>query len=100
MQPDTMMMLENILHIDHILHLKSASWDSGRTCLHGTREDVVNEIVSWTINMTETRQGRLYLLRGPSGCGKSSIAHTIAQIFRQQNRLGAAVFLDGCVDQR
>ena len=50
--------------------------------------------------MTETRQGRLYLLRGPSGCGKSSIAHTIAQIFRQQNRLGAAVFLDGGVNQK
>ena len=95
-----MMILENLIYINYLSCSKSASWDSGRACLHGTRRDVLSDIISWTTDMTETRRSRLYLLRGPAGCGKTSIAHSIAHIFYQQNRLGAAVFPDNCIDQK
>jgi hypothetical protein len=95
-----MMIVENLIYINYLSCSKSASWDSGRACLHGTHRDVVSDIISWTTDMTEAGQSRLYLLRGPAGCGKSSIAHSIAHIFDQQKRLGAAVFPDGCVDQQ
>ena len=34
------------------------------------------------------------LFRSPPDCGKSSIAHSVAEVFHLQNRLGAAIFLD------
>lgn len=96
----SMMIIENLLYINYLSCSKSASWDSGRACLHGTHRDVISDIISWTTDVTDNRQSRLYLLRGPPGCGKSSIAHSIAHIFDQQHRLGAAVFPDRCIDQK
>jgi NACHT domain len=54
-------------------------------------------LIQWASNSEESgtaKNNRIYVLQGPKGCGKSSIAHSVAQAFHLQNRLGAAIFLD------
>ncbi|KDR66522.1 hypothetical protein GALMADRAFT_216918 [Galerina marginata CBS 339.88] len=87
----------NLMLIDHLPYSKSAGWDLGRTCLRGTRDIIIDEVVHWA---SDSERSRVYLLFGSPGCGKSAIAHTIAHTFHQQGRLGAGVFLDSrCVDR-
>ena len=77
--------------------LKNVGWDSGRTCFRGTRNGIINDLVQWASNSEESgtvKNTRVYVLQGPQGCGKSSIAHSVAQAFHLQNRLGAAIFID------
>ncbi|KAF8908540.1 hypothetical protein CPB84DRAFT_1843437 [Gymnopilus junonius] len=85
--------IENLMYLSQLQHLNRATtWDSSRCCLRGTRDDDVKDIIQWATNADGRHQNRLYLLTGPPGCGKSSIAHTVARIFYQVKRLGAAVF--------
>ena len=77
--------------------LERVGWDSGRACFRGTRHGIINDVVQWASNSQESetiKNSRIYVLQGPQGCGKSSIAHSVAQAFHLQNRLGAAIFLD------
>ena len=83
--------------------LEDVGWDSDRTCFRGTRNDIINDVVQWASNSQESgmaKNNRIYILQGPQGCGKSSIAHSVAQAFHLQNRLGAAIFLDDRTDER
>lgn len=69
-------------------------WDSSKICLRGTRETVIKSVVQWASQRNGTSSTNLiYLLSGPATCGKSTIAHSIAKVFHEQNRLGAALFL-------
>ena len=61
--------------------------DTRKTCLEGTRNGILNEIIAW-INNTEDNT-RVFWLHGSSGTGKSSIAHTIAYRFKKLGRLGS-----------
>jgi AAA ATPase domain len=83
--------------------LQNVGWDSTRTCLRGTRSAVINDLVRWASNSEESGTGknnRIYVLQGPKGCGKSSIAHSVAQAFHLQKRLGAAIFLDNRTEEK
>ena len=85
------------MYTNKLKPLENVGWDSGRTCFRGTRNAVINEVVQWASNSQESgtvKNGRIYVLQGPQDCGKSSIAHSVAQVFHLQNRLGAAIFLD------
>ena len=93
----SMMILENLIYINYLSCSKSASWESeaGRACLHGTHRDVLSGIISWTTDMTEARQSRLYL------CEALQVAerHPSHSLILTNRKLGAAVFPDGCMDQ-
>ena len=66
---------------------------SDRTgCLHGTREDLLRSITEWATNLSGEQ--RLFWLHGVAGCGKTTLATTIANVFREQDRLGAFLFFD------
>ncbi|KAH9477948.1 hypothetical protein JR316_0010181 [Psilocybe cubensis] len=90
--------VENLLYLNNLPKLKAINWDSGKVCARGTRQNIIDDVVRWASASSpkETAQeSRIYLLSGPQGCGKSAIAHTVAQAFHQQGRLGASVFLNG-----
>ncbi|KAF9548861.1 hypothetical protein CPC08DRAFT_715559 [Agrocybe pediades] len=90
--------IESLIHINNLPYLKNVGWDSGRTCLRGTRQELVDEILQWTSSsssVNQTSAKHIYVLAGPPGCGKSTLGHTIAQAFREQKRLAASLFLQG-----
>ena len=66
--------------------------DTRKTCLEGTRNGILNEIIAW-INNTEDNT-RVFWLHGNAGTGKSSIAHTIAYRFKKLGRLGSCYCLN------
>jgi hypothetical protein len=57
-------------------------------CLPGTRGDLLETIGSWVFEGEE----RVFWLYGFAGSGKSTISTTIANFFRDQERLGAFIF--------
>ena len=86
-----------MLYIEKLKPLKQVGWALNRTCLRGTRNIIINDLVQWASNSARSgtsKQSRICVLEGPPDCGKSSIAHSVAEVFHLQNRLGAAIFLD------
>ena len=67
-------------------------------CLTGTRVGIVDAIRSWVFLRSERAQ--VFWLYGLAGSGKSTIATTIANFFRGQNRLGAFVFCNRHLAER
>ncbi|KAF9552231.1 hypothetical protein CPC08DRAFT_296570 [Agrocybe pediades] len=90
--------IESLIHVNNLPYLKNVGWDSGRTCLRGTRQELIDEIVQWVSSSGSVDQKsakHIYVLAGPPGCGKSTVAHTIAEAFHEHKRLGASLFLRG-----
>jgi len=63
--------------------------DNRRGCLRGTREDVLNEIESWT---KDFKKSPVFWLNGLAGTGKSTIAQTVAERVFADGLLGASFF--------
>ncbi|EMD35188.1 hypothetical protein CERSUDRAFT_116656 [Gelatoporia subvermispora B] len=70
---------------------RSASFNSGRICLTGTRQGDLQRILKW---VEDGSGSGVYWLTGVAGCGKSTIAHTVAKILEDSHRLGASFFFD------
>jgi hypothetical protein len=83
--------------------MTNAGWNPDRASLPGTHTALIGDIIRWipgTASVAESQVERIYVLFGPPHCGKSSVAHTIAQTFREEGRLGSAIFLDQEVEDR
>jgi len=63
-------------------------------CLPGTREEIIGEIIEWINSPNGDTVSRIFFLSGVAGSGKSAIAHTVAQLFDQQERLGSSYCFD------
>jgi AAA ATPase domain len=63
-------------------------------CLPGTRKEIIDEITQWINSPNGDTVSRIFFLSGMAGSGKSAIAHTIAQLFDQQGRLGSSYCFD------
>ena len=74
-------------------YVSGAGLNTQKTCLEGTRGEILNEITAW-INCTEDNTPRVFWLHGNAGTGKSSIAHTIAAQFKKIGRLGSCFCFD------
>jgi hypothetical protein len=61
-------------------------------CLPGTRREILKFITEWLITPSE-KQNVLWL-HGLAGSGKSSISTTVAEYFREMDRLGCFIFFD------
>jgi hypothetical protein len=61
----------------------------GRLCTEGTRNEVLEDVLTW-VNDDETTQ--LYWLDGVAGCGKTTIAMTIADLVGMDRSKIAATF--------
>ena len=86
-----------MLYIAKLKPLEHVGWARSRTCLRGTRNAIINDLIQWASDCAESgteKRSQIYVLQGPPDCGKSSIAHSVAEAFHLQDRLGAAIFLD------
>jgi len=59
-------------------------------CLPGTRQAIIREIMAWIFS-TPTSPSILWL-RGPVGTGKTALAHTVAELCKQQGALIGCFF--------
>src|ERR1700734_1365084 len=93
----TKFVTETMMYIAKLKRLEHVGWARSRTCLHGTRNAIINDLIQWASDCAEPGTGKksqIYVLQGPPICGKSSIAHSVAEAFHLQDRLGVAIFLD------
>ncbi|KAL4068832.1 hypothetical protein V8B97DRAFT_754129 [Scleroderma yunnanense] len=67
-------------------------------CLPNTRLDIIADIHDWVL--TPTLKQSIFWLHGFPGAGKSAIATSVANMFRDQRRLGAFVFFTRGVESR
>ena len=63
-------------------------------CLPGTREDLIEYIMSWATSPSADSEHQVLWIHGPGGSGKSTLSSTIAQLLSEKNYLGAFVFFD------
>ncbi|KAG8692328.1 hypothetical protein FRC08_009843 [Ceratobasidium sp. 394] len=68
---------------------RHAGYNSDRGCAPGTRERIIDEIVRWS---QEDAGGKLLWVHGFTGLGKSSVAASVCQRLKDQNRLAASFF--------
>jgi len=59
------------------------------TCLQGTRESTLNEIIQWAGNFQDRH---VFWLNGLAGTGNSTIAQTFAEMVAINGTLGASFF--------
>jgi len=65
-------------------------YDLELCCMEGTREGLLNQIMTWAVNGSET--GNLYWIHGLPGIGKTSLAHSICERLHNKQRLAGAFF--------
>jgi hypothetical protein len=65
-------------------------------CLPGTRQQLLDDIVSWA---HDPKGRRLFWLSGGAGTGKSSVANSVSDIFSNIGRLGASFRFDRDTDR-
>lgn len=75
-------------------YAKGAGRNPGKECLPQTRQGVIDELVKWITDPDPEDTTRLLWLSGLAGSGKSAIAHTVARLFDDQNRLGSFFAFD------
>jgi NACHT domain len=83
-----------------LLELAPSDMESSllKGCLPSTRQDILSQIVNWATDLSGTQN--VLWLRGLAGSGKSTIAITIANFFRDLDRLGAFIFFDRTFSER
>ncbi|KAI6024326.1 hypothetical protein EDC04DRAFT_278657 [Pisolithus marmoratus] len=91
--------VKHIVNMQNLTKLNPVDMDdpSRPECLPNTRMDVIGDIYDWAT--TPTRPS-VFWLHGFPGAGKSTIATSIANLFRQQRRLGAFTFFTRGVEAR
>ncbi|EJC99701.1 WD40 repeat-like protein [Fomitiporia mediterranea MF3/22] len=81
--------LVELIALNNLRPVKAAFYDLEKTCFEGTRKDTLKVIEDWS-----TSDAKLFWLYGPTYSGKTTIAHTVARLFDQQNRLAGCFFCD------
>ncbi|KAH7903438.1 hypothetical protein BJ138DRAFT_1074104, partial [Hygrophoropsis aurantiaca] len=85
--------LASTVNLNDMPYAHGARYQRDKVCLPGTRKDVIDEICGWINNQEEGVQ-RAMFLAGVAGSGKSAIAHSVAQIFDNLQRLGSSFFFN------
>jgi len=65
-------------------------------CLHGTREELLNEVERW-VGLDQTK---ICWLHGPAGSGKSAIAQTVSETCSARGQLAASFFFSRSAPSR
>ncbi|KAH7317519.1 WD40-repeat-containing domain protein [Rhizoctonia solani] len=68
-------------------------YDPDRACLKGTREAILNQIITWTQNRDSTES--FIWISGQAGMGKSSIAHSLCYRLDKFQALAGCFFCQG-----
>ena len=71
--------------------MRDAGYQAGHhdTCLQGTRESVLDDIMRWA---KDPQERHVFWLNGLAGTGKSTIAQTFAEMVANDGTLGASFF--------
>ncbi|KZP29364.1 hypothetical protein FIBSPDRAFT_778821, partial [Athelia psychrophila] len=79
---------------DGLKALEPANMDTAirASCLAGTREDLLRDIIDWLVTPSEGQN--VLWLHGGAGLGKSTLANSIAEHFRGRRQQGAFLFFD------
>lgn len=80
------------MHFDAITRTAGAGLDPTKTCLEGTRTEVLAEIIDWVCSGDDPQ--RIFWLSGAEGTGKSAIVHTVARWLKEAGRLGSFFCFD------
>ncbi|KAG9123932.1 hypothetical protein FRC07_013458 [Ceratobasidium sp. 392] len=72
------------------LIVPAASYDLGRSCLEGTRVEILDDIRSWALTLADSTT--FFWLYGPAGCGKSAVSTSVSDILHGSGTLGASFF--------
>ncbi|KIJ23000.1 hypothetical protein M422DRAFT_79734, partial [Sphaerobolus stellatus SS14] len=84
----------------HIRCAKGTRFQSGKSCLPGTRTGILDDITNWAFAETNPTQN-ICVLFGPAGSGKSAIAHTAAKHFNNLGRLSSSYcFIRGDINTK
>jgi len=66
------------------------NYDLTLCCMEGTRETLLNQIIAWAANGSDS--GNLCWIHGLPGIGKTSLAHSICEKLHDKQRLAGAFF--------
>ena len=69
--------------------IMEASYSEYKLCFEGSRIDTLRAIEKWSGNKSGPK---VFWLYGSTGLGKTRVAHTVAKLFRDQNRLAGYFF--------
>ncbi|GJJ11232.1 hypothetical protein Clacol_005464 [Clathrus columnatus] len=72
--------------LDEMPYAQNSGYLPEKGCLPGTRQELITEFFDW---VKDDVPKRVLLLFGQAGSGKSAVAHTIASVFDDQERLGS-----------
>ncbi|KAG9085884.1 hypothetical protein FS749_004044 [Ceratobasidium sp. UAMH 11750] len=72
------------------LIVPGARYDPGRSCLKGTRMQILEDIRNWALSPTGSPA--VFWLYGPAGCGKSSIATSMSDLLHKVGSLAGSFF--------
>ncbi|GJJ11210.1 hypothetical protein Clacol_005442 [Clathrus columnatus] len=78
-------LIDRIL-LDEMPYAQNSGYLPEKGCLPGTRQELITEFFDW---VKDDVPKRVFLLLGQAGSGKSAVAHTIASVFDEQERLGS-----------
>ncbi|EPQ54156.1 WD40 repeat-like protein, partial [Gloeophyllum trabeum ATCC 11539] len=89
--------------IDFLSPVETASFEARHPesgCLSGTRDALLEKISAW-FNDEDPEVPQIFWLSGLAGTGKTTVSHTICDMTKKINRLGAAFFFSrDSTDQR
>ncbi|KAF7984138.1 hypothetical protein HWV62_16782 [Athelia sp. TMB] len=80
--------------LQDMAYAKGAGYDLDKSCLPGTRSNILTELHQWINMPDEDGTPRVMVLTGVAGCGKSAIANSVARYYDKMKRLGSAVFFE------
>jgi hypothetical protein len=83
-----------VVELESLKRLRPIEMDasSRSECLPGTREEILKFITDWLVTPSEAQN--VLWLNGLAGSGKSTISTTVAEYFRDMDRLGCFIFFD------
>ncbi|KIL61188.1 hypothetical protein M378DRAFT_82781, partial [Amanita muscaria Koide BX008] len=71
-----------------VAYAEGAGLNTTKSCLEGTREEILHHVVDWMDN-PDINAPRILWLFGAAGTGKSAIAHTIARCMKDAGALAS-----------
>ncbi|KIN96301.1 hypothetical protein M404DRAFT_1006811 [Pisolithus tinctorius Marx 270] len=80
-------MLEDV-NLEGMAYAAGAGLDTTKSCLDGTRTEILQEITRWATDL-DVNAPRILWLHGQAGRGKSAIAHTVALWIKDVGGLGS-----------
>ncbi|KAF7973528.1 hypothetical protein HWV62_14956 [Athelia sp. TMB] len=75
--------------LEGLPYAQGASWDPALGCTPGTRLALLSMIDEWSRAIGSES---IFWLKAVAGSGKSAIAHSVAQMFRENGRLASSFF--------